>query len=92
MTEEGRRVAYFLYRIAVCATFATTGSPLMTPKTRAFKNWQLGVLPDTMQTFDAALAAIGLGAGLAISLYRFLLFYERETRLLDFIIVLLQVC
>lgn len=63
----------------------------MTPRTSAFKNWQFGVLPDTMFTFDASLASIGIGVGFSLSTFRFFLFREPDLRLLDLIMTLLQV-
>lgn len=44
-----------------------------------------------MQTFGASLVSMGLGIGFTISMSRFLILHERNTRLLDFINVLLQV-
>lgn len=91
-----------------------SGSSLMAPKTAANATWQVGILPDTMQTFSAALIAMGLASGLSISVssasgysfhlwpvvscardamqtFRLCLFREPDIRLLDFIIVLVQV-
>lgn len=44
-----------------------------------------------MLTFEASLGSMGLAVGFAISAFRFFLFRERESRLLDYINVLMQV-
>ena len=91
--DKGFSHTYFpLCRIAVCALFAVAGSPQLTPKTPAYTDWHLGDLPDTVLTYVASLATMGLIVGLAISVFRFFLFgHDPDTRLLDYINVLLQV-
>lgn len=80
-----------LCRIAVCAIFYASGSPQLSPKTVAYDGWRVGLLPDTMPTFTAALASMGLGVGFTISAFRFFLFRDGDSRMLDFINTLLQV-
>lgn len=62
----------------------------MSPRTSAFVQWQLGLAPDTVQTFDMSLGAMGLGVGISLSAFRFFLFREPDLRRIDLVMLLLQ--
>lgn len=76
------------------ATFLGPGLSVFIPvnsRVGAFGTWQLGVAPDSPQTFTAALIAMGLCVGFGLSTFRFFALREMDVRRLDFIMIVMQV-
>jgi hypothetical protein len=82
-------VLLYAHRIAAAALYAGPRVPsFFTPYPS--KAWTFGMPPDSTQTFDASLIAMGTGIGFVLSCFRFLLFHEPVIRRVDFVLMLMQ--